>query len=74
MNTKQFWQWEHHPETKTTCGLSACGSYIISHRPKLFTASYRPANTHQHIAQTETLEEAMRACEAHYVAKYPFPL
>lgn len=58
-------EWRELPERDQTCALSVAADYVISHRPALFTCSYRPPGQHVPVAQCHTLEAAKQAAQLH---------
>jgi hypothetical protein len=63
--------WRETPGDKISAPLSTWRQYVISHRPRCFTACYRPFNRHVFLAQRETLDEAKRVVEDHALALVP---
>ncbi len=59
-------QWDTIPASRNVCELSVASPYVISHRTRCFTCSYRPPGKHVHVAQCETLEQAKQAAQLHH--------
>ncbi len=57
--------WEYREADKHTSALSYWKDYVISHRPGNFTLSFRPPDTHKHLGNFPSLEEAKRVAEEH---------
>ena len=58
-------KWKLRKGTKICCPLSFVGNYVISHRPGLYTISYRPPGHHIHVGTRNNLKAAKQLAELH---------
>lgn len=58
-------KWEELPGSSIQAPLSCSGHYVISHRIREFTVSFRPPREHHHVGTFNNLRAAKKAAEAH---------
>ena len=57
--------WRHIPGDAISADLSCAGPYVISHRPREHTVSYRPPREHHPLGVFATEDEAKNAAQRH---------
>lgn len=66
--------WEHVPRTDVCAALSwtpeGADHYVVSHRCREHTVSWRPPGQHVHVSTWTTKAAALRAAQAHYDARH----